>query len=90
MKNSNKIILDLCGSTGAWSKPYLEAGYDVRLITLPNYDVRYYKPPEIVYGILAAPPCTMFSFARARRIKLKEPRDLEKGMELVIGCLKII
>jgi len=34
-----KIILDLCGGTGAWSKPYAEAGYDVRVITLPEYDV---------------------------------------------------
>lgn len=36
MDNSNKIILDLCGGTGAWSRPYKEAGYDVRLITLPE------------------------------------------------------
>ena len=27
----DKIILDLCGGTGAWSKPYKDAGYDVRL-----------------------------------------------------------
>ena len=37
--NSHKIILDLCGGTGAWSKPYANAGYDVRVITLPDYDV---------------------------------------------------
>lgn len=36
----SKIILDLCGETGSWSKPYKEAGYDVRVITLPEYDVR--------------------------------------------------
>lgn len=34
-----KIILDLCGGTGAWSRPYKENGYDVRVITLPDYDV---------------------------------------------------
>ena len=82
-----KIILDLCGGTGAWSKPYRDAGYDVRVITLPNDDVLAYKPPEGVYGILAAPPCTMFSFARTRA---KKPRDLREGMETVIACLKII
>lgn len=38
--NSDKIILDLCGGTGSWSKPYALSGYDVRLITLPDYDVR--------------------------------------------------
>lgn len=37
-----RIILDLCGGTGSWSKPYQEAGYDVRIITLPDYDVRTY------------------------------------------------
>ncbi len=37
--NSKKIILDLCGGTGAWSKPYADAGYDVRVITLPDYDI---------------------------------------------------
>lgn len=40
-----KIILDLCGGTGSWSKPYKEVGYDVRLITLPNYDVT-----DIIYN----------------------------------------
>jgi hypothetical protein len=42
-----RIILDLCGGTGSWSKPYQEAGYDVRIITLPDYDVRTYIPPVL-------------------------------------------
>lgn len=46
MKNSDKIILDLCGGTGAWSKPYKLAGYDVRVITAPEYDVKTYTPPR--------------------------------------------
>ncbi len=83
----SKIILDLCGGTGAWSKPYKDAGYDVRLITLPDYDVRNYTPPKDVYGILAAPPCTMFSLART---KANKPRDLKEGMECVRACLDII
>ena len=87
MKNSDKIVLDLCGGTGSWSRPYKEAGYDVRLITLPENDVRTYQPPKNVYGILAAPPCTMFSYART---KAKKFRDLQEGMELVEVCLKII
>lgn len=85
-----KIILDLCGGTGSWSRPYLEAGYDVRNVTLPEHDVRVYEPPDGVYGILAAPPCTQFSFARARNTKLKNPRDLRLGMKLVTTCLEII
>jgi len=91
----NKIILDLCGGTGAWSKPYKDAGYDVRLCTLPDCDVKtmaeipykLYGPTEKVYGILSAPPCTMFSFARTNA---KKPRDLREGMETVIACLNII
>lgn len=51
MDNSKKIILDLCGGTGSWSKPYKEAGYDVRLITLPEYDVLTYDPPISGGGI---------------------------------------
>ncbi len=85
MENKDKIILDLCGGTGSWSRPYKEAGYDVRLITLPEYDVRTYQPPENVYGILAAPPCTEFSIAKGSR-----PRDFAGGMEIVEACLRII
>lgn len=83
-----KIILDLCGGTGSWAKPYKEAGYDVRNITLPDYDVRHYElPEEPIYGILAAPPCTMFSFARTNA---KKPRDLKAGMDLICACLNLI
>lgn len=89
MDNSKKIILDLCGGTGAWSKPYKDAGYDVRVITLPDYDVRFYEPPTNTYGILAAPPCTQFSIARNDKTA-KEPRDLRKGMDVVCSCLMII
>lgn len=37
--NKDKIILDLCGGTGSWSKPYKDAGYLVFTITLPEYDI---------------------------------------------------
>jgi len=92
MENGDKIILDLCGGTGAWSKPYKDAGYDVRVVTLPEYDVRksYVQSACIrlkPYGILVAPPCTMFSLART---KARYPRDLQEGMECVRACLNII
>ena len=82
-----RVILDLCGGTGSWSLPYKEAGYDIRNITWPKYDVRLYEPPKNVYGILAAPPCTQFSFARTNA---KKSRNLHEGMALVLGCLRII
>jgi len=85
--NGDKIILDLCGGTGSWSKPYKDAGYDVRLITLPEHDVFTYEPPGGVYGILAAPTCTHFSLCRTNA---KNPRNLEQSMKLVKRCLEII
>ena len=51
-----KIILDLCGGTGSWSRPWQLNSYDVRIITLPAYDVLPYEPPDNVWGVLAAPP----------------------------------
>lgn len=108
--NNNKIILDLCGGTGSWSKPYADAGYTVYNITLPEFDVeatdiktgvsgkyitfhddnnRNRLSVEIsdIYGILAAPPCTMFSDARTNA---KTPRDLRGGFSTVKACMRII
>lgn len=82
---SKLIILDLCSGSGAWSKPYVNANYDVHNITLPDYDVRAYEPPANVHGILAAPPCTEFSLAKGSK-----PRDFKGAMELVKACLDII
>lgn len=85
--NKKKIILDLCGGSGSWSRSYKKAGYDVRLITLPEYDVRSYDPPEDVYGILAAPPCTEFSLAKNGSHR---KRDLLTGLVTVEAVLRII
>jgi hypothetical protein len=89
--NKNKIILDLCGGTGSWSHPYKEAGYDVRVITLPEHDVLIYKPPDNVYGILAAPPCTHFSVSGAQYWKQKDAdgRTFE-DIRILTACLMII
>lgn len=104
--NRGKIILDLCGGTGAWSKPYRDEKYPVFVITLPKYDllkteftdihIVFWEPDGIhslailkskVYGILAAPTCTMFSRARTTA---KTPRDFRGAMDLVDIILKII
>lgn len=85
-----RIILDLCGGTGNWSRPYLLAGYDVRLITLPENDVRLYAPPSNVYGILAAPPCTEFSFAKHFHGRGNYSHDFLEGLEIVSACMRII
>lgn len=39
MNSNPRVILDLCGGSGSWSRPFEQAGYDVRLLTLPAYDV---------------------------------------------------
>lgn len=96
--NKDKVILDLCGGTGAWAKPYLDNGYTVITMTLPDYDVEMWETYDDItkliysnkiYGILAAPPCTMFSIARNDKTA-KEERNLRQGMETVKACLDIV
>ena len=82
----DRIILHLCAKEGSDSQPYRDAGYDVRIIG-EEIGVENYIPPPNVYGIIANPPCTMFSIARSNP---KEPRDLREGMRLVKECLRII
>jgi hypothetical protein len=85
----NNIILDLCGGTGAWSKPYQEAGYDVRILTLP-IDIRLLEPLGKVHGILAAPPCTEFSFAKHYHGKGNYTHDFKEGLSIVDACFRLI
>jgi len=85
-----KIILDLCGGTGAWSRPYAKADYNVRNITLPDYDVRTYQPPRDVYGILAAPPCTHLAGSGARWWREKGDEALFEALSIVDACIRII
>lgn len=87
MFTETKIILDLCGGSGSWSAPYTEAGYDVRLVTLPQ-DVRFYIPPPNVYGILAAPPCTVFS--NAGLWKQRNEDELIWALSIVDACFRMI
>lgn len=89
LEMKRRIILDLCGGTGAWSQPYRDAGYDVRLVTLPQ-DVRTYTPPYDVHGILAAPPCTEFAVSGARWWAKKDPHLLEEALEVFDACFGII
>lgn len=84
-----RTILDLCAGTGAWSQPYVEAGYDVRRVDLPQ-DVRLLRPTgEPIQGILAAPPCTKFcrmSMCHGR------PTDAEfiEALSVVDACLRAV
>lgn len=84
-----KVILDLCGGSGAWSKPYQEVSdYKVIVLDYPR-DVRLVsKPPFSVYGILAAPPCTMFANSGARWKRSKE--DMLAALSVVDACLRMV
>lgn len=86
--NSDKIILSLCSGTGAWEKPYVDAGYNVIPVTLPDNDVRTYQPPDNVYGILAAPPCTMFASSGARWKRTE--KQMVDALSVVDACIRII
>ena len=86
-----KIILDLCGGTGAWSAPYKEAGHDVRLIDIGGgMDVRLLEYiDEPIWGILAAPPCTVFSYAR-QRYGMPHEHELIDALSVVDACLSAV
>ena len=83
------LILDLCGGTGAWSAPYRAAGYCVELVDILNgRDVRLLQRIRGVYGILAAPVCTVQSYARNRY----PPTDAELlgSLSVVDACLRVM
>lgn len=82
-----RVILDLCGGCGAWSAPYRAAGYDVRLVTLPGDDVRTYRPPPGVWGVLAAPPCEVWSRAR---VSPASDEETLRALEVVTACLRLV
>lgn len=82
------VILDLCGGSGAWSKPYREAGYYVDVIDLPR-DVRLLERFSCgARGILAAPPCTVFSYARNRYEPTAD--ELREALSVADACLRIV
>ena len=89
-KAQGRVILDRCGGTGGWSRPYVEAGYDVRVVTLPAINVRDYTCNTPVHGVLAAPPCTQYAGSGARWWAGKAPELLAEANEIVRACLRII
>lgn len=76
--NDSKLIVSLYDYTGAWAKPYIDAGYPVLLwdykiegCILQHFDRLCRKIDEAIeagyfpYGLLTAPPCTDFSVSGA-------------------------
>lgn len=101
-----KLILDLCGGSGAWSRPYYEAGYSVKVITLPTYNLfdtkledrklKFFNTElknweEInCKDVYGILAAPTCTHFSLCRTNAKTPRDLETAMKLVIKCLQII
>lgn len=85
-------VLSLCDFTGNWSRPYRDAGYDVRQVDLQHGDdVRLFEAlPYPVRGVLAAPPCTDFASSGARWWEGKGQTAVLDGLALVDACCRII
>lgn len=106
MIKRRRAILDLCGGTGSWSEPYRELGYEVHVVDKdpllrPQYFLsveqflRHLKrgtvnlPP--LAGILAAPPCTVFTNASAQYWPIyDEDGRTRDAVTTVRTCLEII
>lgn len=90
--NFTKLILDLCGGSGAWSDPYKEAGYDVRIVDIKSSgeDVRLFKfPDKPVYGVLAATDCTHLAGSGARWWEAKGEAALIEALSIADACFRI-
>jgi hypothetical protein len=85
-------VLSLCDHTGAWSQPYVDAGYDVRRVDIQNgADVRLFQAlPYPVRGVIAAPPCTDFAASGARWWAGKGEAALLDALAVVDACLRVV
>ena len=81
-----KIILHLCADIGSDSR-YFDLDDNFKVIKIgADIGVENFSPPKNVYGVIANPPCTEFSTARANG----KARLNSDGMFLVEHCLRII
>src|SRR5205814_2370751 len=73
-----------------WPRPYREAGYEVIQVDLKfGDDVRLQtKLDRPVYGILCAPPCTVFAASGARWPRTDD--DMRVGLSIVDACLRAV
>ena len=83
-----KIILHLCADIG--SDSWFYDNHDEYEVIKVGKDigVENYHPPENVYGVIANPVCTEFSFAKYANNQGNG--DVDSAMEMVNHCLRII
>ena len=90
-------ILSLFDYSGAWSRPYHEAGYKTIQVDIKHGDdvlditeARLAKWGKI-HGILAAPPCTHFCVSGARHFSAKDKDGrTSEGLKLLQKTMWII
>ena len=93
----DKTIISLFDFTGAWPRPYWNAGYHIVPVDIKNgkdiltWDYKSYFYGKSVYGILAAPPCTDYSVSGAQYwpVKDKDGRTAQSNM-LINKTLEIV
>lgn len=92
--SSKKLILSLFDYSGNWSKPYRDAGYIIRQLDIKlGNDIYEYVVGSygMVYGILAAPPCTDFAVCGAKHFAAKDADGrTTRSIALIKKTLEII
>lgn len=103
--NQNKIILDLCGGTGSWSKPYKEAGYDVRIITWPEWDTKLFPSKRSLSARLPREFKNIENYPKVHGVLAapvctmfsgsgacwrRDDNQMTEALSLVDACLRII
>jgi hypothetical protein len=85
-----KRIISLCDYSGNWCLPYKEAGYEVIQIDLKfGQDVRLLKYMDDVYGVLAAPPCTVFCGGGSHLWHKRTDEEVLFALSIVDACVRI-
>lgn len=97
-------VLDLCGGTGSWSKPYREAGYSVVVVdplaegpddfrgTVAEFAMTLsFGDIDGIDGVLCAPPCDHFSVSGAQYWPAKDADGrTAAAVQIVRDCLGIV
>ena len=102
----NRVILSLFDHSGAWSKPYRDAGYPVIAFDVKepggfgySHDIADFSCEYLleelglhtIYGILAAPPCTHFTNSGAQYWKAKDADGrTDEMLELVYMVFRTV
>lgn len=98
--NAGKVVLSLFDTSGEWSQPWQDAGYEVRRFDIQDgmdindFSVEYLTEQlgiERADIILAAPPCTDFSSSGAHAWKKKDADGrTAASVELVRQTLRTV